>query len=218
MTGKRGIGPVLVSPLLSFLLVLLFESFAMADTINVSTGLDSSSNNLITTGGTADAHWTINGSAAQVVSPGNADWPGVWVENGPSSAWIAQNANTNHNGTGSYTCTFDLSGYDLSTVSLSGSWTLDDAGILSINGNIISISPDSGQWTFMSSFNVLNSDFTTGVNTLTIAITQSDNNMEGVRLEGLVTGTSAVPEPCTMLLIGSGLVGLAAFRRKFKAA
>ena len=98
-----------------------------ADVMNLSTGLDASGN-LITTGGVNDANWTVNDTShdpgvttpAKVVTPSNADWYSGWVANGPNSDWIAWDPNTSANGLGIYTRTFNLSGYNLSTVSISG--------------------------------------------------------------------------------------------------
>jgi hypothetical protein len=43
------------------------------------------------------------------------------------------------------------------------------------------------------------------------------NGVFGPNFEFSAATTTAVPEPCTMLLLGSGLVGIAAFRKKFIA-
>ena len=162
--------------------------------INLATGLNAS-NTLITAGGTQDGHWIVDqqggGTApAEVVASNNADYFGSWVANGPNSAWIARKASTGQQGSAPYafTRTFDLTGIDLTTVSISGSWAIDDTGTLSLNGNQISTA--SAQYSLKAfSVPVGSAFFKPGVNSLTITMTSSDNNMDGVRLEGSVTGS-----------------------------
>ena len=164
-------------------------------TINLSTGLDGN-NNLIGTNGTNDSHWTVDeqaggNAAAQVVTASGADWYSGWVADGPTSDWIARNANIANNGPAlpyTFYRTFNLTGYNLADVSISGSWAVDDAGTLSLNGHPIA-SLGSGNYGSLSSFSVpAGSAFLNpGLNTLTITITSSDENLEGVRLVGSVT-------------------------------
>jgi hypothetical protein len=163
-------------------------------TINVATGLDCS-NHVIGTPGTNDCHWTVNGNPAQVVGPGVVDWPGgAWAPDGPNSNWIAINANTCCNGHAPYSfdLVFDLSGSDLSAVSLSGFWSIDDTGTVSLNGQQIS-ALDSGLWASLHPFSVPAGSpfFQQGLNTLTITMTWTDNIYEAVRLEGTVKGVAA---------------------------
>ena len=77
--------------------------------LNLATGLDAS-NNLITTGGQPDAHWSVQPQVggivpAQTVYPDNPDYFGLWVTNGPKSDWIARDANAAFQGSAPYTFT-----------------------------------------------------------------------------------------------------------------
>ena len=186
-----------------------------ADIINLSTGLDSS-NNLITKGALPDAHWTVDQPGggegpAQTVYPDNPDWfhgtgpaDPEWMANGPNSDWIARNANTSANGLGTFTRAFDLSGLDLSNVSIHGAWAIDDRGTLSLNGHQLAALPNL-RWDALTPFSVTPgaSFLNPGLNTLTITITSTDTYLEAVRLEG---GVSVVPEPNTIFMLIGGLI------------
>jgi hypothetical protein len=144
------------------------------------------------------------------------------VSNGPNSDWIARNANITDQGPAPYTFTraFDLTGFDLSTASLAGAWTLDDGGTLSSNGHqLAALSPLN--WTSLHPFSVAAGSpfFNQGLNTLTITITTSDQFREGVHLEGAVTASPA-PEPSTLALAGVGVAGVMGYvwRRRRKPA
>ena len=203
--------------------VLFVAQVARGEVIaNVSTGLDAS-NDLINVNGQSDAHWTVDQiaggtAAAQAVMSSGADFfhggggNPAWLDNGPNSDWIARNANTSANGAAPYTfyCTFDLTGYDLTTASIAGLWAIDDSGDVSLNGNLLlSLPGENGQnWGAFHSFSVSAGSpyFNQGLNTLTITMTTSDNAWEAARLEGTVTG-NAIPEPATAALLAAVLVG-----------
>ena len=178
--------------------------------INVSTGVNPN--------WTYDTtEWGASGGTgtASIVTSSDADWYGGWVANDASSSWIAANPNSTAYNNGTYSVMFNLAGYNLSSVALSGSWTIDDDGSLYLNGNLLATLGD-GDWGSLSGFTVPNGDFIAGENTLSIVGGSTDNYLEGVRLEGDVTGSaSGVPDVgSTFGLLGTALAGLAAFRRK----
>ncbi len=207
--------------LIVFGLVLASDERNVAATINLATGLDAS-NNLLTASGQPDAHWTVaqTGATPQAVYPTSPDYYGNWAANGPDSTWITRDASTTQNGfadgpNGSqliaFNRLFNLSGFNLATVSMSVSWAIDDQGTLSLNGHQISSLP-GGAWgalTPVASVSIPVADFNQGVNTLTIQMTGTDNFLEGVRLVGSVSGS--VPEPSSLVelagLAGIGLIG-----------
>lgn len=209
------------SSLLMALSIVWVSGSALAS-INVSTGLDASDTLLTTSGGT-DAHWTYTGGgSAKVVVPGDAGsgFPS-WIPNGPASAWIAKDpTSTSGNALVDYYRQFNLAGYDLSTVSLSGSWTVDDEASLYLNGNLIA-SLTGGPWTSLHAFSVPQAYFLPGLNTLSIVMGGTDDFLEGARLEGTLDGV-AVPEPTTaiagvLVLLPFGMSTLRMLRRNRNA-
>jgi hypothetical protein len=157
---------------------------------------------------------------AQVVTSSDADWYGGWVADSSSSDWIAFDPfNCCDNGLGTYSTTFSLNAGDISTAAISGSWTLDDSGSLYLNGNLVGSLSD-GNWGSLTAFSVAagSSDFVLGTNTLSLEITDTDQVLEGVNLQGSLTGvTTATPEPSMFILLAAGLGILIGFARLRKA-
>ena len=120
-------------------------------------------------------------ATAGVVTPSDADWYGGWVANSSSSSWVAYDpTNCCDNGLGDYTTTFTLDASDIGTANISGAWTLDDAGVLLLNGNTIA-TLGGGNWGSLFSFSIPagSADFQLGTNTLEVDITSTDSYQIG---------------------------------------
>src|SRR5271155_3946072 len=186
------------------LLVEQLEDRLAPASINLATGLDSSGN-LITVGGTPDANWTVDElvggpQPAQVTTPSNPVWyTGTpWDPNGPNSDWITRDANNVNQGPApySYYRFFTLNAADLATATITGAFTGDDTVVLTLNGHALG-STSIDNWGHLTPFSVPTGspDFVVGLNELTINMTFADDYIEGVRLEGTLSGIAGGETP-----------------------
>jgi hypothetical protein len=166
------------------------------------TGVDA--NRALLAAGATDPHYILSVSAdagfpgpnAIVINEGFPIPP--WVANGPDSKWIAPMADQavgNAEGDYTYQTTFDLTGYDISKVSVIGSWAVDNTGVdILVNGVSTGItSPGFGNYV---SFTITNG-LVAALNTLDFKINNAPAtpNPTGLRvnLKGLLDFQAVQP-------------------------
>ena len=153
-------------------------------------------------------------ATAQVAYPGNANFYGGWVSNGPNSAWICKSAMTSYQGPAPYGFmrTIDLTGYDASTAYLIGSWGVDDNGAVYINSVLVASSGYSGNGLISLVVRANSNIFSSGRNQLSIWITYGDDYRDAVRLEGTVYAvplpTATNPNPTAVEVVAIVSTGL----------
>ena len=103
-------------------------------------------------------------------------------------------------------------------ISLQGAGNVDDGGSVFLNGHLITSFDGLSEFGNSAFSDSLQSDFVTGgANTLVIADDNYGGGPSGAAYYATITyNTSAVPEPSSLLLLGTGLAGvIGAIRRKF---
>lgn len=122
-----------------------------------------------------------------------------------------------------FTHTFDMTGYDISTASLSGIWGVDNIGTAYLNGTAISSIPfGHGAFRKLRAYGA-NSGFVDGINTLSFVVKNRgnydhSNNPGAFRAEAMIEASVApVPLPAAGWLLLAGVGGMVTMHRR-KAA
>jgi PEP-CTERM motif len=211
---------------LTFVLIVVITSGVARSTVAGSislfnTGIDATGTPL--SGGSTDPHWTIvsgpgitTPQAAVVVS--NQSPFGLYAQD-PNSRWIWVNSSGNGaiNSPYDFRLTFDLTGLNPSTASITGSWGVDNVGQIELNGTTVGIGSgtltlpnfEDGNFGVLHSF-ALTNGFVAGINTIDILATDLGNpgGLNVTSLVGTAQVSQAVPEPASWMAMGLGLANI----------
>jgi len=141
-----------------------------------------------------------------------------YIDDNALSSWIGPNNDGQLNGpsgTYIYRTTFDLTGFDPNTASITGQWSTDDDGVDICINNVNVCLGYTTSWNTFSPFSI-NSGFVEGINTLYFKVDNQYGVVPGLppgwnptALRVELTGTaSPVPVPAAVWLFGSGLLVL----------
>lgn len=201
---------------------LLFAGFTLTAHANAiavyNTGTATSGSGLAPAGG-ADPHWVIAstpGSSATVAAYDISKKPTAWTATNPASQWISVSANgTKKQAAGSYSyqTTFDLTGLDATSASLTGSFAVDNCVTdILINGTSTGegSSGACGAKAHYQKFALfsITTGFVSGLNTLTFIVRNTSLSRTGLNV--LISGTARplpVPEPAALGALALALLG-----------
>jgi hypothetical protein len=162
-----------------------------------------------------------------------SDGASTWAPAGPNSSWVSFNAQSGPTGNTvvpnqiyTYTTTFNAAGGayngtisaladDTTDVVLDGV-TLIPSGVIGSDAHCADGTPNC---LHSGTYNFVNFVLAPGVHNLTFNVNQSGLVFEGLDFYGSIATSSPIPEPGTLMLLGTGLIGSAGtlMRRMRKA-
>jgi Immunoglobulin domain/Immunoglobulin I-set domain len=116
---------------------------------------------------------------------------GPWLANSAQSKWIGPRLETSQaagaagtDGNYVYRLSFDLSGFDPASISLSGNWASDNLGIAILLNGVPSGITNDGNFAVFHPFTI-STGFLAGINTMDFVVNNSAVGYTGLRVEGL---------------------------------